>query len=299
MTLRHPAHTLTTPTDTQPLNTESQTLNPTTTPTLPTIHPTAIVDPRATLADDVVVGPYCIIEGDVTLGPGCKLVAHACLKGPLTMGADNMVYPFACIGYDPQDRKFSPDTEGAGTVIGDRNILRESVTIHRATGDHPTSLGDDNYLMANAHVAHDCKIGHGCMFANSAVIAGHVEVQDNVILAGGAGVQQFCRVGRLSMLSGNEGITKDLPPFCIVHHTKRVGSLNVIGLRRNGYRDNIKPLQQAFDLIYKAGITTPAAADRIERELGDDPLCKELAQFLRSADRGITQYAGSDTMYSA
>lgn len=266
---------------------------------MPTIHPTAFVDPLANLADDVFVGPYCIIEGRVTLGSGCRLVSHACLKGPLTMGADNIVYPFACIGYDPQDRKFSPDFEGAGAVIGDRNTFRESVTVHRATGEHPTTLGHDNFLMANAHVAHDCTIGSDCLFANSAVIAGHVEVGDKVILAGGAGVQQFCRVGRLSMLSGNEGITKDLPPFCIVHHTKRVGSLNVIGLRRNGYRDNIKPLQQAFDLIYKSGLTTPRAADQIEQDLGDDPLCTELAQFLRTAGRGITQYAGSDTMYSA
>jgi UDP-N-acetylglucosamine acyltransferase len=281
----------------QTLDPKPQTPSPST--TLPTIHPTAIVDPKANLADDVVIGPFCIIQGDVTLGQGCKLIAHACLKGPLTLGKDNTVYPFACIGYDPQDRKFGPDFQGAGTLIGDRNVLRESVTIHRATGEHPTTLGNDNYLMANAHVAHDCAIGNDCMFANSAVIAGHVTVGSNVILAGGAGVQQFCRVGRLSMLSGNEGITKDLPPFCIVHHTKRVGSLNVIGLRRNGYRDNIKPLQQAFDLLYKSGLTTPKAAEQIEQNLSDDPLCVELAHFLRTANRGITQYAGSDTMYSA
>lgn len=266
---------------------------------MPTIHPTAFVDPKANLADDVVVGPYSIIEGRVTLGPGCKLLAHACLKGPLTFGEQNTVYPYACLGYDPQDRSFNPDDEGAGCVIGDRNIFRESVTIHRATKDQPTLIGNDNYLMANAHVAHDCIVGNDCMFANSAVIAGHVKVGDKVILAGGAGVQQFCRVGRLSMLSGNEGITKDLPPFCIVHHTKRVGSLNVIGLRRNGYRDNIKPLQQAFDLLYKTGLTTPAAAERIDKELNGDALCAELVEFLRTADRGITQYAGSDEMYSA
>ncbi len=265
---------------------------------MPTIHPTAFVDPNAELADDVFVGPYCIIEGRVTLGPGCRLVSHACLKGPLTIGKDNQVYPFACLGYDPQDRKFSPDFEGAGTTIGDHNVFRESVTVHRATGELPTTIGSGNYLMANAHIAHDCTVGDDCMFANSAVIAGHVRIEDKVILAGGAGVQQFCRMGRLSMLSGNEGITKDLPPFCIVHHTKRVGSLNVIGLRRNGYRDNIKPLQQAFDLLYKTGLTTPAAADRIEKEVGDDPLCTEFARFIRTAERGVTQYAGSDVMYS-
>ncbi|MEZ6189819.1 MAG: acyl-ACP--UDP-N-acetylglucosamine O-acyltransferase [Phycisphaerales bacterium] len=265
---------------------------------MPTIHPTAFVDTRAQLADDVFVGPYSIIEGRVTLGPGCRLVSHVCLKGPLTMGENNQIYPFACIGYDPQDRSFKPDDEGPGTVIGDRNIFRESATIHRATKVKPTTIGSGNYFMANSHVAHDCTVGNDCMFANSAVIAGHVQVADKVILAGGAGVQQFCRMGRLSMLSGNEGITKDLPPFCIVHHTKRVGSLNVIGLRRNGYRDNIKNLQQAFDLLYKSGLTTRGAADRIEKELGDDPLCTEFADFIRAAEHGVTQYAGSDEMYS-
>lgn len=265
---------------------------------MPTIHPTAFVDPQAILADDVVVGPYSIIQGRVTLGPGCQLISHACLKGPMTLGRQNMVYPFACLGFDPQDRSFSPDTEGAGTIIGDRNVFRECVTIHRATKDRPTTLGSGSYFMANSHVAHDCLVGDDCMFANSAVIAGHVQVGDKAILAGGAGVQQFCRMGRLSMLSGNEGITKDLPPFCIVHHTKRVGSLNVIGLRRNGYRDHIKNLQQAFDLLYKTGLTTPAAAERIEKDLGDDPLCVEFAQFIGEAEHGVTQYAGSDEMYS-
>ena len=264
---------------------------------MPTIHPTALIDPSARLADDVVVGPYCIIEGEVTLGPGTILRSNVCLKGPLTLGTANVVYPFACLGYDPQDLSFSPDTPGAGTSIGDRNIFRESVTVHRATGDHATTIGNDNYLMANAHVAHDCTIGNKCQFANSAVIAGHVRVGDRAILAGGAGVQQFCRVGRLSMLSGNEGITKDLPPFCTVHHTKRVSSLNLVGLRRNGYRDSVKALQQAFDLLYKSGLTTPKAAEQIIKDLSHDPLCVEFAEFLQTADRGVTQYAGSDDVY--
>ncbi len=264
---------------------------------MPTIHPTAYIDPLAELADDVYVGPYCIIEGRVTIGPGCRLLSHVCLKGPLTLGPDNRVYPFACVGYDPQDFKFDPDVEGAGTVIGAHNLIRESVTIHRATGSNPTTIGSGNIFMANSHVAHDCVVGDDCMFANAAGIAGHVHIADKVILAGGAGVQQFCRVGRLAMISGNEGITKDLPPFCIVHHTKRVGSLNVIGLRRNGYRDHIKPLQRAFDLLYRSGLTNEIAVQRIEDELADDPLCMEMASFIRSASRGITQYASSDRMY--
>ena len=265
---------------------------------MPTIHPTAFVDPLAQLADDVIVGPYCIIDGRVSIGAGCKLLAHVCLKGPITLGKDNQLYPFACLGYDPQDRSFSPDTEGAGTVIGDGNVFRESCTIHRATRQTPTTIGDRNFFMANSHVAHDCVVGNDCMFANSAVIAGHVQVGDRAILAGAAGVQQFCRVGRLAMISGNEGITKDLPPFCTVHHTKRIGSLNVIGLRRNGYREHIKPLQQAFDFLYKSGLTKPGAVARIEQELGHDPLCMEFAQFLKEAERGITQYASSDEIYS-
>ena len=215
---------------------------------MPQIHQTATVDDQATLADDVVVGPQCVIEGPVTIGPGTRLIAQVYLRGPMTIGANNTFYPTAVIGLEPQDWKADPDKPGKGTVIGDGNMLREGVSIHRASRDeHATTVGDRNYLMANSHVAHDCIVGNDCMFANSALLGGHCVVGDRVILGGNSGVQQFCRIGRLSMLGGCEGMTADLPPFCMVHHTKQVSALNLIGLRRAGYAAAFTDLAEGIE----------------------------------------------------
>lgn len=262
---------------------------------MPIIHPTAIVDARAELADDVVVGPYCVIEGEVKIGPGCRMLSHAVLKGPLVMGAGNTVYPFACIGTEPQDRRMGLDYVGPGTVIGDHNFFRENATVHRGGKTRATTIGSRNYFMAYSHVAHDCLVGNDCQFANSAALAGHCEVGDRVIFGGGAGAQQFCRIGRMAFLAGNEGITKDLPPFCMVHHSKAVASLNLVGLRRGGYQQNIDNVRAAFRILYRAGLSNAAAVVRIRAELGHDPLCAELAGFVASSKIGITSYATSRT----
>jgi UDP-N-acetylglucosamine acyltransferase len=257
---------------------------------LPTIHPTAIVDSRAILADDVIVGPYCTIVGAVTIGPGTKLINNVSIRGPLTLGARNVVYPFACLGFDPQDRKFSPEKDGAGTIIGDDNILRESVTIHRATRDVPTTVGNGNYLMVNAHVAHDCLVGNKVTLVNGALLGGHVTIFDNVIISGNSAVHQFCRVGRMAIISAAEAVNKDVPPFCMVYHTRLVGGLNRVGLRRAGLRDHIKPLEQAFDILYKRNLPNQKAASLILEELGHDPLCIEMAQFIQQSKTGMSQY---------
>jgi UDP-N-acetylglucosamine acyltransferase len=257
------------------------------------IHPSAIVDEQATLADDVTVGPGCIIEGRVELGPGTHLLHRVSLRGPLIVGEANTFYPNAAIGYEPQDLKFDPATEGAGVVIGDRNVFREGVTIHRATGEQPTSIGSDNMLMANSHVAHDCMVGDHVVMANAATLGGHVQVHDRAFLGGHATVHQHCRVGRLALASGLQGLSMDLPPFCVCYYTRTVGSLNLVGLRRNGLRDHIKPLKQAFRLFYMSRLTNPKAIERIEQEAGDDPLVAEFVAFLRETKRGITAYGGS------
>lgn len=257
---------------------------------MPQIHPTALVDSRARLADDVQVGPWCVIEGDVTIGPGTRLLHRVSLKGPLTIGARNMVYPNACIGFEPQDRKFDPAADGAGTVIGDDNILREGVTVHRATRDRPTTIGHRNYLMANSHVGHDDLLHNDITMANGTLLAGHVEVFDRVVLGGNAAVHQFTRVGRLAMISGVESITQDLPPFCVVYEARRIGSLNIVGLRRAGHRDSIPPLKRAFEVLMRSRLANATAVERIRTELGDDPLCRELADFVATAKRGITGY---------
>ncbi len=254
------------------------------------IHPTAIIDPRAELADDVTVGPWCVLSGPVRLGPGTRLIGNVYLTGPLTLGSNNTLYPFCVLGMEPQDRKFDPATQGSGARVGDRNVFREGFTLHRATKDRPTTVGDDNYFMANTHVGHDSVVGNFCTLANSSALAGHVVIGDMVNLGGCAAVHQFCRMGRLSMISGLEGVVGDVPPFCVALTTRRVSMLNIVGLRRSGLRAHVKPLKKAFHILYQERLSNPGAVRRIRAELGDDPLCVELADFIASSRRGITPY---------
>ncbi len=257
------------------------------------IHPTAIVDPRAQLAGDVVVGPWCVIEGDVRIGAGTKLLHRVTLRGPLTIGARNTIYPNACIGYEPQDRKFDPAKGDAGIVIGDDNLIREGVTIHRATQARPTTIGHRNFLMANSHVGHDDQLANDITMANGVLLAGHVQVGDKVIIGGNTAIHQFCRIGRMSMVSGMVGITQDVPPFVTVYPSRKVGSLNLVGLRRGGYRDHVANLKRAFALLYRQRHTASHAAQLIERQLSHDALCAEFAAFVRSSKRGITRGGGA------
>lgn len=259
----------------------------------PDIHPSSIIDPSVQIAPGVKIGPWCRIIGDVAIGHGCVIHERVTLKGPLRIGAGNIFYPQAAIGLEPQDRKFDPKTDGTGVVIGDHNILREGATIHRATRDKPTTIGHRNYLMANSHVGHDARIGNDCTLANGTLLAGHVTVDDRVTFGGNAVVHQFCRVGRLVMFSGVAGATQDIPPFCTVYSTRLIGSLNVVGLRRAGYREHIENLQEAFDIFFRRGLSNRVALDTIERRTGTDPLCQEFAAFIRHTERGITAFGGS------
>ena len=260
---------------------------------MPQIHRTASIDDQAQLADDVFVGPNCVIEGQVTIGPGTRLIANVYLQGPMTIGKNNRIYPYAVLGLEPQDWKADPDKPGKGTVIGDGNMIREGVSIHRSSRDeHPTTVGDCNYLMAASHIAHDCVIGTDCLFANSALLGGHCNVGDRVILGSNGAAQHFCRFGRLSMLGGCEGITADLPPFCMIHHTKQVSALNLIGLRRAGLRQHIAPLREAFDLYYRRGYPASKSLVIIDEQI-DDPLVTEFTDFIRESERGVTGYGES------
>ncbi len=259
---------------------------------MPKIHPTAIIDDRAELADDVEVGPWCLIEGRVTIGAGTRLLSRVSLNGPLVIGENNTIYPNATIGFAPQDLKFDHASEGAGVAIGNNNLLREGVNIHRATGQTPTTLGDDNYLMVNAHLGHDCVVGNRVMMANNAAMAGHVTLGDQVIIGGGAAIHQFVTIGRLSMVSGLQGIGQDLPPFCTVYVSRYVGSLNIVGLRRNGYRDHITHMKTAFQRFFMEGHTNPIAIASIENDapLIADPLVREFVDFIKQSKRGIPHY---------
>jgi len=269
---------------------------------MPTVHPSAVVGPDVDLADDVIVGPGCILDtatGPITLGPGCRLIANVFLQGPITLGANNTCYPNTYLGFPPQDRSFAPDTPGQGTVIGADNIFREGTSIHRATRDHPTTLGDRNYLMAHSHVGHDCIVGHDNTLANAACLGGHVHVADRATLGGYATVHQFCRVGRLAMISGLAGISQDLPPFCVTYDTRTLGSLNIIGLRRAGLRDHIPALKQAFNTLFRSRLPVPAALDQLAELNLNDPLVDELADFCRNSKRGYLPYASRGVRDSA
>ena len=248
------------------------------------------MDPQAQLADDVEVGPCCIIQGKVTVGKGTRLHSQVNLQGPLTLGEHNTIYPGVCIGFAPQHRAFDHDEDGAGTVIGDRNVFREMVTIHRAYLDKPTTIGSDNYFMAQSHVGHDCVVGSHCTLANGGILGGHAIFNDHAILGGHACVHQFCRVGRMAMVGGTGGVTQDLPPYCVAYDLRVVGALNLVGLRRAGLREHVQPLKRAFDLLYRSGHSNPEAIKHIEAELGDNPLCMEFADFVRTSTRGITSY---------
>jgi UDP-N-acetylglucosamine acyltransferase len=258
-------------------------------------HRTAIVDAKAQLPDDIEIGPNCVIDckrGPVRLGPGTKLIGNVYLVGPIAMGTGNVLYPNCCIGFEPQHRKFPPASRHAGVKIGDNNLFREGATIHGGT-EIATTIGNNNLFMCNSHAGHDAIVHDNCILANGALLAGHVEMFDNVTLGGNAAIHQFCRLGRLSMMSGVIAVTQDVPPFCTAFKTGNVGSLNLVGLRRAGYREHIRNLHTAFRILFLSGHATRTALARMEAEAGADPLVREMIEFVRASKRGIMRHARS------
>ncbi len=264
------------------------------------IHPSAVVHPTATLSPDVEVGeggqigPYCVLTGAVRLAAGVRLMGNNYLNGPVSIGAGTVVYPFACLGYEPQDVKFKPGMVTAGVVVGQDCILREHITIHAASKDQvPTRIGDRVFMMVNSHVAHDCTIGNGVTFVNGAGIAGHGVIGDNVTLGGNAVIHQFCRIGRLVMMSGDCAVSLDVPPFCMVNERNRIGGINKVGLRRSGMAlEHITQVCDAFrDVLRKPVPRAEAIAILRERGAACPPVA-ELAEFIASSKRGITPGMG-------
>ncbi len=259
------------------------------------IHSTAVIDPRAELAPTVEVGPYAIIEGDVRVGHGCVIEGHACLSGPLIMGRDNFVGHGAVLGKNPQHRGYRD--EPTLLRIGDGNIIREHVTIHRGTdqGGGETVVGDNNMFMVGSHVGHDCRVGNGCTLVNGALVAGHVELHDGCILSGHAAIQQRVRIGRLAMLGGLASTTKDIPPFVLAQGYNNVSGLNIVGLRRAGLSaQTIAALREAYRILYKEGRTRGNALERIEADLGGISEVAEFVSFVRSSTIGVSSARGGD-----
>ncbi len=253
----------------------------------PRIHPTAVVSPEAEIDGDVRIGPYVVVEGRVRIGPGCILRPHACLCGPLTMGRNNVAFSGAVLGGDPQHLKYNQ--EPTSLDIGEGNIFREHVTVHRGTAASGTTrIGNHNFFMANSHVAHDCRVGNHCIFANGAVIGGHCEIEDSVFLSGNCAVHQFVRIGRLALLSGASATTKDMPPFVIQQRIDSVVGVNVVGMRRAGMTNTqIDAVRRAYHVIFRTGHTLPTAIAIVEAELGRIDVVAEMLVFIRESKRGI------------
>lgn len=224
------------------------------------IHPTAIIDPAARLDEEVEIGPYVLIGAEVEIGPRSILQSHVVLEGAVRLGAENVIGHGAIIGGTPQDLGFKPGTKSS-VEIGDRNIIREHVTIHRGTAaGSSTRLGSDNFLMAGAHLAHNCAIGHKVVIANNCLLGGYVEVGDGAFLGGGCVFHQFMRVGRLAITQGISGFGKDIPPFVAAAGINKVVGLNVIGLRRAGFSaDERAEIKAAFHLLYESGLNVSQA----------------------------------------
>jgi UDP-N-acetylglucosamine acyltransferase len=245
------------------------------------------VSPEAKIGPDVEIGPFCVIEPEVTIGEGCVLESRVVVKSGTTLGPNNHLFEGATIGGLPQHVHI-PESPGR-VIIGAGNTLRENVTIHRALeADEATVLGDNNLLMVNVHIAHDCRLGNLTIFANNAMLAGHVTVGDRAYVSGAAAAHQFCRIGPLAMVGGQAHIVKDVPPFVTVDGlSSLVVGLNQIGLRRAGHSAaEVQRLKQAYRVIYRSGLPWNEILARLHEEFTDGPTSL-FYQFLSTTTRGI------------
>jgi UDP-N-acetylglucosamine acyltransferase len=250
------------------------------------IHATAIVDAAARVDPTASIGPYVVIEGPVRVGPGCRVMAHAVLRAGTRLGARNVVHPGAVLGGEPQDLAFG----GAESflAIGDDNVFRESVTVHRGTKPgSATVIGNGNYFMQNAHVAHDCRIGDATIVAGGALLAGHVDLGDRAFVSGNCVVHQHVRIGRLALLRGSSRTSRDVPPFCLMDGTHTVRGVNVVGLRRAGFEpERVAAIRRAMTRLFGRPTHLGRALDEVEATAASDEV-RELIAFVRAAKRGV------------
>ena len=257
------------------------------------IDPTARISPTATIAPDAEIGPYAIVGDHSSVGSGTRVMAHAIIGPWTTIGENNAIHYGAVVGHDPQDFGYSGDE--SYVKIGSGNIIREYATIHRGNRAGTTTvIGDGNFFMIQSHVAHNCEIGNNIILAGGALLAGHVTVEDRAIISGNCVVHQFCRIGRFAMMRGLSRTSRDVPPFCIMDETHTVKSLNLVGLRRNGFdAKRVRALKNAFLILFRSGLNMQNALEQVEAELEvtDDVL--ELLAFIRASKRGVCFGEGS------
>ncbi len=252
----------------------------------------ALIDPTADIDSDVEVGPYSIIGAKVQIASGSWIGPHVVIKGPTQIGHDNKIYQFASIGEVPQDKKYKGEPQ-TRLEIGDRNEIREYCTVNRGTvqGGGVTRIGNDNWIMAYCHIAHDCDVGNKTIFANNTSLAGHVRIEDYVILGGFTLVHQFCAIGMHSFSGANTLIFKDVPPFVTVWGNRAEAyGINKEGLRRRGFSsETIRALHQAYKIIYKQNLTTEQAIETLKELREKHPEVRQLATFLQQSKRGIVR----------
>ena len=253
------------------------------------IHPTALVDPRAELDHDVEVGPYSIVGPGVKIGKGTRIKSHAVIEGNTSIGEDNLIFQFATVGSVPQDLKYRG--EDSRLVIGDRNTIREFVSLNPGTtgGGMMTRIGSHNLLMMHCHIAHDCLLGDRNIIANGATLGGHVVVEDYVIVGGLVGIHQFVKVGTSALLGAGSMVSKDVPPYCNATGDRaRLKGLNLEGLKRRGFsREQIDAIKKAYRILFQSGMTAKAAVKKAKKEIPGSVEVERLAAFVENSRRGI------------
>lgn len=253
------------------------------------IHPTAIIHPEAHLAESVAVGAHTVIGANVSIGANTWIGPQVVIDGPTTIGQDNRIYQFASLGADPQDKKFQGEV--TELIIGDRNVIREFCTFNRGTAQDKgkTVIGDDNWIMAYVHIAHDCIVGNNTIFANNATLAGHVTIRDWVILGGFTLVHQFCVLGEHAFTGMGSAISKDVPPYAMVSGAPaEPHSINTEGLKRRGFsKEAIHRIKEAHRVLYRQQLATAEALDKIQAEWGEFADIQLLLEFCRQSQRGL------------
>lgn len=255
------------------------------------IHPTAIIDSSVEIDDDVKIGPYCIIRDNVKISKGTEIFNNVVIEGNTTIGESCKIFPFTTIGLPPQDLKYK--AEPTGVKIGKNNLIREYITIHRASvdGDGYTEIRDNNFLMAYVHIAHDCKLGNGIIMANAATLGGHVTVEDYAVFGGLAAAHQFTRIGAYSMVSGLSGVVQDIPPYTIASGPRaKLYGLNIVGLKRHGFNDEtISELKKAYKILFREKLSLKEAIKKVQAELPYTDEIAHLINFINSNRRGIAR----------
>ena len=255
---------------------------------MPQIHPTALVSPSAILADNVEVGPFAIIEDKVTIGPGCRIGSQAKISSGVSMGENNLVDHGAVIGGEPQDLSFDPATP-SGVLIGNNNTFREYVTINCSTkADSHTIVGNDNFLMAVSHLAHDAIMGDHNILANNVMIAGHCQLGHHIFLGGGTAIHQFIRIGDFAMTQGNSGMTRDVPPYCLAHKINQLSGLNVVGLKRGGFTPlERKEIKLAYRMVLSPRSSRQEALKEADRLTWSAAAAKLIEAVRHPSPKGI------------